>query len=65
MNKDFLPLVFSDSGQRRGAGAVFCGWGISAPEIGYDDYAGIDVRGKFVLCFRGTPDAKDRRYPGP
>lgn len=62
LNKDFLPLVFSDSGRRQGAGAVFCGWGISAPEIGYDDYAGIDARGKFVLCFRGTPDDKDRRF---
>ena len=62
LNKDFLPLVFSDSGQRLGAGLVFCGWGISAPEIGYDDYAGIDARGKFVICFRGTPDPDDRRY---
>ena len=60
--KDFLPLVFSDSGELQGAAVVFCGWGISAPEIGYDDYAGIDARGKFVLCFRGTPDRKDRRY---
>ncbi len=62
LNKDFLPMVFSDSGQHQGAGAVFCGWGISAPEIGYDDYAGIDARGKFVLCFRGTPDYGDRRF---
>lgn len=62
LNKDFLPLVFSDSGQLQGKAVVFCGWGISAPEIGYDDYAGIDVRDKFVLCFRGTPDNKDRRY---
>jgi len=62
LNRDFLPLVFSDSGQSRGAQAVFCGWGISAPEIGYDDYAGIDVRGKFAVCFRGTPDPKDKRY---
>jgi hypothetical protein len=62
LNKDFLPLVFSDSGRLQGAAAVFCGWGISAPEIGYDDYAGIDARGKLVLCFRGTPDREDRRY---
>jgi len=58
--KDFLPLLYSDSGDRT-AEAVFAGWGISAPEIGYDDYAGLDVKGKFVLCFRGTPDA-DRKY---
>jgi hypothetical protein len=58
--KDFLPLLYSDSGDRT-AEAVFAGWGISAPELGYDDYAGLDVKGKFVLCFRGTPDA-DRKY---
>ena len=28
---------------------VFAGYGISAPELGYDDYAGIDVTGKVVL----------------
>jgi hypothetical protein len=58
--KDFLPLLYSDSGDRT-AGTVFAGWGISAPEIGYDDYAGLDVKGKFVLCFRGTPD-RDPKY---
>ena len=58
--KDFLPLLYSASGDRT-AEAVFAGWGISAPDLGYDDYAGLDVRGKFVLCFRGTPDA-DRKW---
>jgi len=59
--KDFLPLLFSDSGDHT-ADLVFAGWGISAPELGYDDYAGLDVKDKFVLCFRGTPDGADRRY---
>lgn len=59
--KDFLPLLFSDSGDRT-AELVFAGWGISAPDLGYDDYAGVDVSGKFVLCFRGTPDRTDRRF---
>lgn len=52
---DFLPLLFSASGQKTGD-LVFVGWGISAPELNYDDYAGVEVKGKFVLCFRGTPD---------
>lgn len=59
--KDFLPLLFSDSGDRTGE-LVFAGWGISAPELGYDDYAGVDVSGRFALCFRGTPDPEDVRY---
>ncbi|HQO24737.1 MAG TPA: hypothetical protein PLK89_03440, partial [Acidobacteriota bacterium] len=46
-NKDYLPLSFSDSGDHT-AGMVFAGWGIAAPELGYDDYAGIDPKGKFV-----------------
>jgi hypothetical protein len=58
--KDFLPLLFSDSGDRT-AETVFAGWGISAPELGYDDYAGLDVKDKFVLCFRGQPD-RDPKY---
>ena len=55
--KEFLPMLFSDSGDRT-AELVFAGWGISAPELNYDDYAGIDVRNRFVLCFRGTPDGR-------
>jgi len=59
--KDFLPLLFSDSGDHS-AEMVFAGWGISAPELGYDDYAGLDVQGKFVLCFRGTPDRTESGF---
>ncbi len=59
--KDFLPLLFTDSGDVT-AEAVFAGWGISAPELGYDDYSGLDVKGKFVLCFRGVPDRKELKF---
>jgi Zn-dependent M28 family amino/carboxypeptidase len=38
------------------AGLAFAGYGISEPGLGYDDYAGIDVKGKIVLVTRGTPD---------
>ncbi len=58
---DFLPLFYSDSGEKTGQ-VVFAGWGISAPELGYDDYAGIDPQGSFVLCFRGTPNPADARF---
>ena len=34
---------------------VFVGYGVSAPEFGYDDYAGIDVRGKIVAALYGAP----------
>ena len=35
---------------------VFAGFGISEPSLGYDDYAGLDVKGKIVLITRGSPD---------
>ena len=59
--KDFLPTLYTDSGDHT-AGLVFAGWGISAPELSYDDYAGLDVAGKYVLCFRGTPDDENKAY---
>ncbi len=60
-NKDFLPLLFTDSGDFS-AGLVFAGWGISAPELNYDDYAGLNVNGKIVLCFRGVPDRENLAF---
>ncbi len=35
---------------------VFAGYGISEPKLGYDDYAGLDVKGKIVVIVRGAPD---------
>jgi Peptidase family M28 len=37
------------------AEAVFVGYGISAPDRGLDEYAGIDVTGKVVFVLRGSP----------
>jgi Zn-dependent M28 family amino/carboxypeptidase len=34
---------------------VFVGFGVTAPEENYDDYSGVDVRGKIVLTFYGAP----------
>ena len=43
------------------AGMVFAGFGITAPELGYDDYTGIDVQGKIVLIFDHEPQEDDPR----
>ena len=40
-----------------GAPVVFAGYGISAPELGHDDYASIDTKGKIVLIMSGAPPA--------
>ena len=43
-----------------GSGAiVFAGFGITAPELNYDDYAGVDARGKIVLIFNHEPQEND------
>jgi hypothetical protein len=34
---------------------VFVGYGVAAPDRGYDDYAGVDVEGKIVVLMRGAP----------
>ena len=36
-------------------GLVFAGYGITAPDIDQDDYAGLDVEGKFVVVIGGVP----------
>ena len=41
------------------AGLAFAGYGVSAPELGYDDFAKVDVRGKVILTFRGAPPKFD------
>lgn len=39
------------------AAVVFAGYGITAPELGYDDFAGIEARGKIVAILSGAPPA--------
>ncbi len=39
-----------------GGGFVFAGFGIHAPELGWSDYDGADVRGKIVVLLSGSPD---------
>jgi hypothetical protein len=53
--KDFVPLSFSRSGSVT-ADMVFVGYGITAPDIKYDDYAGIDAKGKIAVIMRYSPD---------
>ena len=53
--RDFYPGMNSDSGKVENAEVVYAGYGITAPEYGYDDYEGIDVKGKSVIIERGIP----------
>ena len=51
---DFVPFSFSKSGALRGQ-LVFAGYGVTDPERKYDDYAGLDVKGKVVVVLRHEP----------
>lgn len=62
------PLAIGGSGRAEGP-LVFAGYGITAPEAEYDDYADIDAGGKIVVVLRGEPrrgrDDNPLGTPGP
>jgi Zn-dependent M28 family amino/carboxypeptidase len=57
-NRTLTPTVDID------APIVFVGYGIDAPELNWNDYAGIDVKGKVILCIVGDPPSKDPAFFG-
>lgn len=44
------------------AEAVFVGHGISAPEYGWDDYKGMDLKGKVLVYFTNEPPSSDPNF---
>lgn len=58
LGEDYIPLSFSEDSAVSGT-LVFVGYGISAKELNYDDYEGINVQGKIVIALRGTPDGQN------
>lgn len=55
VGKDFTTVAYSGKGNVAGE-LVFAGYGISAPKLDYDDYAGIEVKGKIVVVMRYHPE---------
>jgi hypothetical protein len=51
---EYYPGMNSGSGEITSE-VVFVGYGVTAPELNYDDYQGIDVKGKIVLMNRDVP----------
>ncbi len=62
VGEEFNPLLFSGVGSAE-AGVIFAGYGISAPELEYDDYEGLEVKDKAVLVLRLSPDGDDPDSP--
>ncbi len=58
LNTDFSPQSMGGSA-KFDLPLVFAGYGITAPKLGYDDYAGLDVKGKAVIVVRHEPQQDD------
>ena len=56
LGTDWMPLGFSSNGGFQGGETVFAGYGISAPELHYDDYSVSQVKDRVAIAFSGTPD---------
>lgn len=60
---EYYPGMNSGNGEITSE-VVFVGYGVTAPELNYDDYKGIDVKGKIVLVNRDVPytDPRNPEY---
>jgi aminopeptidase YwaD len=58
VNQDFVPIPFSNTATFDGP-LVFAGYGITAPDLHYDDYQDITAKGKIVVVLRHEPQESD------
>jgi hypothetical protein len=61
MYKDFCPTLYSGFGETT-AEVIFAGFGITSPELDWDDYGDVDVKGKVVAIITGTPQVPGRDF---
>jgi len=59
--KDFVGVSrrFTESVEVKDSEVVFVGYGVVAPEYGWDDYKGLDVRGKTIVMLINDPAVPD------
>ena len=57
-NQTLTPVANID------APIVFVGYGVTAPEFNWNDYAGVDVKGKVILCIVGDPPSNNPKFFG-
>ena len=63
LSEDMNPLSIGAVKGEASGSVAFVGFGITAPKLKYDDYAGIDTKGKVVIVLRKEPGAADPRSP--
>jgi hypothetical protein len=64
LEEEFAGQSKSQQSEDFDAEAVFVGHGITAPEFGWDDYQGVDVKGKVVVMFTNEPPSDDPKFFG-
>jgi len=69
VGQDWMPVGFSSSSHVENTPIAFVGYGITASELHYDDYADKRISGRIALALAGTPDGDNphgqyARYEG-
>ncbi len=64
LEDEFAGVAKTQQSEDFNAEAVFVGHGITAPEFGWDDYQGTDVKGKVVVVFTNEPPSDDPKFFG-
>ena len=69
VGQDWMPVGFSSSSHVENTPIAFVGYGITASELNYDDYADKRISGRIALALAGTPDGDNphgqyARYEG-
>jgi hypothetical protein len=64
IGSDYIPFSFSASGAAKSE-VIFAGYGFQVNEndVSWDDYANLDVEGKWVMLLRGVPREQDGSSP--
>ncbi len=64
-NKDFVAVStrFVEDTAVKDSDIVFVGYGVVAPEYGWDDYKGVDVKGKTIVMLVNDPQIPDPADP--
>ncbi|MFH5806598.1 M28 family peptidase [Alienimonas sp. DA493] len=62
IGEQIQPLAYGAGGSVQ-ADLVFAGYGITAPDLGYDDFAGLDVKDKIAVVLRREPRQDDAESP--
>ena len=63
LRDDYVPAPWGRDGEVTGRELVFAGYGVRAPDLQYDDYAGIEVQGRVVVVLSKMPPTGKNGLP--